>query len=276
LRQAARWYGFRVRIRALLFATVSVGCGAVFPEVATPLRAPPPGFRFEPPPPGDVYFVRFKQAVIPKKTRDGRRWDSVGGEAPDPLAKIIVNGKDLIVTPLQSDTLNPTWPDQELANYRIRGTDRVVVELWDSNPLNNLPICSEAITDIGAAALSDEPFLEINCDNGGRIELVVQPAHGKLGLGISYELRTDQAFFTRVLKESPGGRAKLRSGDEILSVQGKPVAGMEEGKLQSLINANAALGVKLSVRSGDDPPRDVTIKDGSVFPLYDEDVPLER
>jgi hypothetical protein len=276
LRNAARWYGFRVRIRALLFAIVSVGCGAVFPEVATPLRAPPPGFRMEPPPPGDVYFVRFKQAVIPKKTRDGRRWDSVGGEAPDPLAKIIVNGKDLIVTPLESDTLNPTWPDQELANYRIRGTDRVVVELWDSNPLNNLPICSEAITDINAAALSDEPFLAINCDNGGRIELVVQPAHGKLGLGISYELRTDQAFFTRVLKESPGGRAKLRSGDEILSVQGKRVAGMEEGKLQSLINANAALGVKFSVRSGDEPPRDVTIKDGSVFPLHDEDVPLER
>lgn len=247
----------------------------MFPEVSTPLRSPPQGFRFEPPPPGDVYFIRFQKGVIPKKTRDGRRWDSVGGEAPDPIAKILVNGKELVLTPIQSDTLTPTWPDQEPANYRIRGTDKVVVELWDSNPLNNLPICSEAIIDIGAAALSDEPYLEINCDNGGRIELVVQPAHGKLGLGIQYELRTEQAFLTRVLKESPGGRAKLLVGDEILSVQGTRVKTMEDGKLQSLINANAALGVKLSVRSGDDPVRDVTLKDGSVFPLHDEDVPLQ-
>jgi hypothetical protein len=264
-----------VRFRALLFATFSFACGAVYPEISTPLRAPPAGFRFEPPPPADVYFIRFKQAIIPKKTRDGRSWDSVGGEAPDPYGKIRVNGKDLIVTPLQSDSLTPTWPDQEPANYRIRSTDRVVVELWDSNPLNNQPICSEAITDIGAAAQSEEPFLEVRCDNGGRIELIVKPAHGKLGLGVQYELRTEQAFITRVLEESPGGRAKLRPGDEILAVQGTRVAAMEEGKLQSLINANAALGVKLSVRSGNEAPRDVTLRDGSVFPLHDEDVPLQ-
>jgi hypothetical protein len=275
LLRSARWYGFRVRFRALLFATLSVACGAVYPEVSTPLRAPPADFRFEPPPPKDMYFIRFKQALIPKKTRDGRRWDSVGGEAPDPFGKILINGKELIVTPLQSDTLNPTWPDQEFANYRIRDTDRIVVELWDSNPLNNLPICSEVITDIRAAAASDEPFFEITCDNGGRVELVVQPAHGKLGLGIQYELHTEQAFLTRVLKESPGGRAKLRAGDEILSVQGVSVATMEEGKLQSLINANASLGVALTVRSGDEPPRDVKIKDGSVFPLHDEGVPIQ-
>jgi hypothetical protein len=266
---------FAVRFRALLFATLSAACGAVYPEVSTPLRTPPADFRFEPPPPRDVYFIRFKQAVIPKKTRDGRRWDSVGGEAPDPYGKIMVNGKDLIVTPLQSDTLSPTWPDQELANYRILDTDRVAVELWDANPLNNEPICSEGITNVGAAAASDEPFLEINCDNGGRVELIVQPAHGKLGLGIQYELHTEQAFLTRVLKESPGGRAKLRVGDEILSVQGVSVATMEEGRLQSLINANASLGVAMTVRTGDEPPRNVTIKDGSVFPLHDEGVPIQ-
>jgi hypothetical protein len=264
-----------VQTRALVFASFSLACGAVYPEVSTPLRTPPADFRLQPPPPTDVYFIRFKQAVIPKKTRDGRRWDSVGGEAPDPYAKIMVNGKDLIVTSLQSDTLTPTWPDQEPANYRIRASDRVVVELWDSNPLNNLPICSEAIIDIGAAAASEEPFLEIACDNGGRVELIVDPAHGKLGLGIQYELRTEQAFLTRVLKESPGGRAKLRAGDEILSVQNTPVATMEDGKLQSLINANASLGVKISVRSGDEAPREVTIRDGSVFPLHDEGVSLQ-
>jgi len=275
LRAPARWYGFRVRFSAVTIATLSLACGAVYPEVSTPLRTPPPGFALKPPPPKDLFFVRFAGAVIPKKTRDGRQWDSVGGEAPDPYGKILVNGKELILTPIESDTLEPTWPDQEAANYRIRPTDKVQVELWDSNPLTNLPICTEALLNIAEAASGDEPFVEITCDNGGRVNLVIEPAHGKLGLGFDYELRTEAAVLTRVIKESPAGRAGMQAGDEILVVQGKTVASLEDGALQSLINANASLGVKLTIKNGEGTKREVTVKDGSIFPLHSEGLPLE-
>ncbi len=219
-------------------------------------------------------YIRFESAVIPAKTRDGRHWDSVGGEAPDPYGKILVNGKELILTPVQSDTTRPTWPDQEPANYVIRPSDSIRVELWDSNPLTNHPICAESVRELAQAAQSGEPSLEVRCDNGGWITLTVEPAHGKLGLGFSYGLGTDQASLTKVIRESPAGRAGLRAGDQILSVQGKQVSKLEEGALQSLINANAAIGLTLEVKGQEGRNKTVTVKDGSVYPAVDEGVPL--
>jgi hypothetical protein len=256
---------------ALLF----LACSAVYPELSPPLRSAPAEFHFVPPPPEDLFYFRFAGADIPDKTRDGRHWDSVGGSAPDPYAKLIVNGKDLIVTSVQSDTLRPTWPDQERANYRIRPADTLMVELWDSNPLTNHPICREKVPSLHDFVQGDAPYLEIECDNGGRVRLLVERAHGKMGLGLFYELRTDQAFVTHVLVESPAARAGLRGGERILEVQGQPIAGMEDGKLQSLINANASLGVKLLVRTEAAPPREVTLKDGAVYPVAGEGIPVE-
>jgi hypothetical protein len=50
---------------------------------------------------------------------------------------------------------------------------------------------------------------------------------------------------------------------------------MEEGELQSKINANAQVGVDLLVRSVDGGERKVTVKEGPVYPSVDEGVPLE-
>lgn len=261
-----------VLLSALVLGSGLLGCGAVYPEVSPPLRTPPADFRLVPPPPPDVFYFRFAGADIPAKTRDGRHWN--GGEAPDPFAKLIMNGKDLIVTSVEGDTLRPTWPDQERANYRFRESDVLSIEVWDSNPLNNHPICREKLTSFHDFLQGDEPYMEVECDNGGRVRLIVEPAHAKLGLGLYYELRTGQAVITRVLAESPAGRAGLHAGDELVMVQGQPVRTMEDGKLQSLINANASVGVKLAVKDASGT-RDVTIRDGAVYPLSGEGVPLE-
>ncbi len=270
--------------RAMQLVTVSarvasvllvLGCSAVYPELAPPLRAPPSDFHLEPPPPSDLFYFRFGGADIPTKTRDGRHWDSVGGAAPDPFAKLIVNGKDLVVTSVESDTIRPTWPDQERANYRIHENDTLAVELWDSNPLNNHPICREKVPSFQDFLKGDEPYMEIECDDGGRIRLIIEPAHARLGLGLYYELRTEQAFVTRVLAESPASRAGLRGGEEIIAVQGQPVKTTEDGKLQSLINANASIGVKLLVRTEGGAARELTLRDGPIYPVAGEGIPLE-
>src|SRR5258706_15147053 len=95
-----------------------LGCGAVYPQLGTPVRTPPAGITLAPPPPEDLVFVKFAGAVIPSKTRDGRSWDSVGGSLPDAFAKLFVDGQVILETPVQSNTLTPTWPDQRKANYR--------------------------------------------------------------------------------------------------------------------------------------------------------------
>jgi hypothetical protein len=249
-------------------------CGVVYPEVQTPLRTPPPGFSLVPPPPEDLLYLRFEGADVPARTVDGRAWDEGGGAEPDPYAKLLVNGKEIIVTPVDSDTLRPKWAEQVRANYRIKQGSAVRVEVWDKNPIKARPICTEDIDNLHSE-VSTEHSLEIVCESGARVRLVVEPAHGRLGLGLYYELHTEGAYVTRVLEESPARRAGLAAGDEIRQVQGQDVRTMEEGKLQSLINANASIGFQMTVQRGDGPQRAVKLRDGAIYPVMGEPVAVD-
>jgi hypothetical protein len=250
-------------------------CGAVYPEVATPLNTPPPGVNLDPPPPQDVLYMQFASAEIPPKTRDGRKWDAVGGEAPDVFAKLIVDKREIIVTPVESNTLRPTWPDQTRANYRIRTGAQIKVELWDSNAMINHPICSETVVNLHDGAGEGRP-LQIDCDSGARILLQVEPARAKLGIGMWYELRSGAVSVTRVLAESPAARAGLQRGDEIVKIQGVEVKKMDDDRAQSLINANASVGVDIEVKRGPGQTQLIKLKNGPIYPLKEEDVPLDR
>ena len=255
--------------RVLGAAVLLFGCSAVYPELATPVRQVPEGYRFEPPPPADVLYLTFAKATIPAQTRDGRAWDSTGGSLPDVVAKLVVNKVDLLVTPVQSNTLQPTWPNQKRGNYRIQPKSEIVVELWDSNPINDRPICVERIRDLHDVALGERK-LEVNCESGAYVELEVEPGHGVLGIGFSYELRTDEVFVTQVAGESPAARAQLRRGDQIVRIMSEMVRGMDEKRVRSLINANASTGLGLTLRDKAGGERDVTLRDGPIYSTLGE------
>jgi hypothetical protein len=265
-----------VAVRGLALGLLGLSlaaCGAVYPEISTPVRAPGTR-RLDPPPPEDLVFLKFANAHIPTHTRDGRQWDSVGGSAPDPFAKLLIEDKEILLTPVQANTLSPTWPDQKLGNYRIPHGVPVRVELWDSNAINNHPICVETIGNL-LAETSDEQNLELRCDSGATIEIVVQPAHAKFGLGLYYELGTDDINVTRVVGESPASRAKLQRGDQVLRIQGREVKGMDPETARSLINANVSTGVTFTVKRVDGSQADVTLKDGPIYPTIDEEIALD-
>lgn len=262
----------RSKRAGILLALAALGCGAVYPELATPVRQVPAGFVFTPPPPNDLLYLGFARAAIPAKTRDGREWDSVGGSLPDVFAKLKVDDRDLIVTPIQANTLAPTWPNQIFGNYRIRPDASVWVELWDSNPIANHPICSKQIRGIHEEA-SFERRLAVDCASGAYLELIVEPAHGKMGLGFSYEIRTDQVFVTRVFRESPAGRAGVTRGDELMAIMGDPVAGLSNGQIRSLINSNGSTGLRVRLRKADEAEAELTLRDGPIYPSLDEGSP---
>lgn len=249
------------------------GCGAVFPEISPPVKSPPNNRELTPAPPSDLVFIAFAGAEIPAKTRDGRQWDSVGGSAPDPFAKLFADDREVVRTPVQSNTLKPTWPDQKLANYRIASGAHIRLELWDSNAINNHPICVKKLHDFIEQA---GPFAQdIECDSGAHVKVRVEPAHARWGLGFSYELRTIGVGVTRVLLESPAARAGLKAGDEILEISGKKVAAMEDGEPQSLINANAQTGLDLVVRGADHAERAVKVSEGVIYPVVEEGIPIQ-
>ncbi len=266
-------HGFAQGLALGLLGLGLSGCGAVYPEISTPVR--PAGTRqLDPPPPEDLVYLKFANAKIPSHTRDGRQWDSMGGSAPDPFAKLLIEEKEILITPVQANTLSPTWPDQKVGNYRIPHGVPVRVELWDSNALNNHPICVESIGNLLAES-NDEKNLELRCESGATIEIVVQPAHAKFGLGLYYELGTDDIQVTRVVGESPAARAKLTRGDQLLRIQGREVKGMDAATARSLINANVSTGVTFSVKHLDGSQAEVTLKDGPIYPTVEEDLTVE-
>ena len=258
----------------LIVALGLLGCGAVYPQLETPVRTPPGQVKLTPPPPDELLFLKFAGAVIPTRTRDGRSWDSVGGSLPDAFAKLFVDGKVILETPVQSNSLTPTWPEQPKANYRVRMGAPVRVELWDSNPINNHPICVSDMSELHTEVTSEGP-VKISCNSGAELNLVVEPAHGRLGIGLYYELRREEVAVTRVLRESPAARAGLVRGDQLLKIQGKAVKTMDDGEAQSLINANAATGVTLLVRKLDKSEVEVNLKEGAIYPVVGEGVSVD-
>lgn len=254
-----------------LVAISALGCSAVYPEVATPMRQAPPGKQLQPESPPDLVFLGFKSAVIPNRTRDGRRWDSVGGSKPDPYAVFFLNEVELFRTPVHGNTLNPTWPNQKRDNYRIQRGSKIRIELWDSNPVNPHPICVKRLSGITRHAEQGE--YSFDCSSGARVTLIVEPAHAKVGLGLFYELRTEDVFVSRVLKESPAARAGLKGGEQIATIMGQEVRGMDQMEVKSLINANSVMGVTLGIKVGPAEVKEITLKEGPIYPEHGESLP---
>lgn len=255
---------------AVTLALAIPSCSLFYPEIAAPLRDAPEGRQWTPAPPSDVLYLEIERAVIPARTRDGRRWDALGGEAPDPFAKFFVNGVELFRTPVQANTRRPSWPNQPRANYRVPPGSEARLELWDANSLNDSPICYERIRHLHAFA--ERGSLELECDSGARVVLTVAPARAKLGLGFWYELRDDEVVVSRLLQYSPASRAGLRLGDRILRIQGRDVAAFKPGEAQSLINAHARTGLKVRVRHQDGKTEELSLKEGPIYPLIHEAV----
>jgi hypothetical protein len=253
----------------LLLLIGAAGCPAVYPELATRLRPPVAQQALNPPPPEDLRWIRFTAGQVPERTRDGRTWDQALNSLPDPYARLMINGKEVLRTSVQSDTLEPTWPGSPSGNFRIGPEDRLRVELWDANPINDKPI---GVRDIGRPSAEDRAAGEIRVEleGGGRLTFAFEPAHAKIGLGLWYELRTTTAFITRTMERGPADRAGIRRGDEILTIGGRQVKTMSAGEIRSAFNAVKLSGIVLMVKHADGPTETITVVEGPVYPVFEQ------
>jgi hypothetical protein len=244
-----------------------LSCSAVYPELKTPIR--PAAGELEAPP-KELCWIAFKSATVPRETRDGRKWDALGGAAPDPYAILFMNGKVLLKTPVQANTLAPTWPDAPAGNVWLHETDKFRVELWDSNPINDHPI---GVKDLGAfdEEIKSSGKVDAECDSGASVVLAVEPAHARMGLGFSYELRLHEVFVTQMYDQSPASRAGLKVGDQVMELEGKRVSEMKDGEAMSALNAPHMAGLPIRIRHKDGVEIALTLKEGAIFPLFSED-----
>lgn len=258
------------RMGAMCSLALLCGCAAVYPEMKTPVSLPPEGRELSPPPPEDLYFIRFDGAVIPRTTLDGRPWP---GDGPDPFARLLVNDKVILLTPVESGSRRPTWSGQPRENHRIAPDSKLRVEMWDSNPGPDHPLCIEQLDDL--ASLRGGRRHEIRCVSGARLFLVVEKARPMFGTGLYYELRgSDGVRITRVVPESPAGRAGLQSGDRVFAIEGRPVDKMSPLEVRSTITKYVRSGLTLTIGSEGGGRREVTLQEGPIYPLRGDDIRL--
>jgi hypothetical protein len=244
-------------------------CPAIYPELATNLHRAPPDRPLDPPPPEDLRWIRIVSARIPDRTRDGRTWDQLLGSLPDPYAKLFVNGKEIIKTPVQADTLEPTWPTGPRGNFRVAREDQLRVELWDSSPINDQPI---GVREIGRVSedqrLSKQVRVEL--EGGGEVVIAFEPAHAMLGLGLWYELRAETVYISRMLEQSPAERAGLIKGDQVVKIGGRPVDTLTTDQIRSAFNSVPASGLQLEVTHPDGATTNITLREGPIYPTFDQ------
>jgi hypothetical protein len=253
-------------LAAVLAAIAVTSCAAVYPEVQTPLRAP--NATLDPPPPKDLFWIAFKSGDVPEKTRDGRDWAELGSKLPDPVATLFVNGKELIKTNVQSSTLHATWEGSPKGNFRIKTEDKIHVEMWEAG-LVDRPLCQRDMRG-DEQDWVDAKQISIDCDSGAHVTIAWEPAHGRVGYGFYYELRTQSVYVTRVFEESPAARAGIKGGDELVNLGDRAAKTMSPADVQSYLAAPKREGIKLTVRTPGVAPRDIELKEGAVYPLFTE------
>lgn len=254
-----------------LLAALSLGlagCGAFFPELSTRFSEAPQLGAFDPPPPRDRHFVKVTGGKVPPRTRDGRNWDQAFGSLPDPSARVIVNGVELMRTNADADTLEPKWPGSPSGNYRIAAGDKIEVQLWDSNPLNDTPIGTYLATLTPDMLDAQEAVFPMS--GGGEVTVAIQPAKPIWGAGFWYELRNDSAYVTRVIDSSPASREGIKPGDRILSINGKDLDKMSTDEMRSLLGSFPTGGLTLAVHHAGGATMQAVVREGPIYPLVQD------
>ncbi len=242
------------------------GCGAIYPELGTRVEAPPAGVALEPPPPAGLRWVAFEKAEVPPKTRDGRAWGRVQDGLPDPVARLFVNDVEVIKTNAAPKTLSPTWEDSRSGNFPIAVGDKLRVEVWDNDPLQDRAI-GRAEGRVSQEMLSEGRW-HASFDMGGSVTLAIAPARARWGLGFWYELRQGGSGITRLLDHSPAARAGLQKGDTITVIGKTEVSKMTSDEVRSSMNSPPVEGLALTVRHPDGSTLEATVKPGPIYPTF--------
>lgn len=200
-------------------------------------------------PPGDIVRIHFTSAIIPPNQRSGQPWDE-DGSGPDSFVRLYRDDELIFESDPFPDSIEPHF-DLTTENLELPARAELRLELWEQDTARlPTPIGTWRGRGLPAGALQDA---DASLMLEGRATLLfrVIPPVAERGTGIAlYEFRSDHAKVLEVIAASPAGRAGVRAGDDILSVGGAPLDGMDEGSAASALSLASSRSSRLSVRRG--------------------------
>jgi membrane-associated protease RseP (regulator of RpoE activity) len=237
------------------------------------LELPAPGTVLQPPAPASVVWLRIAAAHVPATRPNGNPWDE-DGSPPDPTVVVKVDGEKILQSSVASDKTDPTWKHGPRGNYEIPDGAKVHIEVIDDDGLGGESIAAATVPPPRAAE-AQGGIASFDLGGGVVVKLGVEPAHALWGLGFDYKLVLQSCRLTAMFAHGPAARAGMRLGDEILSIDGAPVADMSAEALRGRLGTVAAKGLKLQVLHAGGTTEAVSLAEGPIYPLVREHGPID-
>lgn len=196
--------------------------------------------------PEHLWQLQVVRVDIPRQKRTGSSWDEDGG-APDPYIVLRVGGNERWRTEAAEDSFDPKFtPSPNLAFDRA---ERLRIELWDRDGMASDPIGMYEGKFLSDIILDADTALKM--DGGASVTLRLRKPEPKQGVGIEeYELRPAALVVMAVTPNSPASRAKLKSGDRIVAIEGKAVRSMSPEQAETALSLAAQNRSELTVERG--------------------------
>jgi hypothetical protein len=218
----------------LTLCTVALACasGCVFPRGSTPLLSVMQTPVDRATQPEDLWQLTVVSADVPQQKRTGTSWDDDGGK-PDPYVVVRIRGVERWRSDSSDDTFEPTF-SQPPTNFAFARDARVRFELWDDDGMGADPIGIYEGRVFAESVIGSDTTLKL--DSGANLTLRLDKPVPKQGLGLAeYELRPSAVTILAVVPNSPASRAKLKPGDRIIAIDGKPLSKLEQQEAESAL-----------------------------------------
>lgn len=245
-----------------LVLLVAALAGCAYPRRTTLVHAAPPSAEPQDTP-SHLWSIRFVDAQLPEAKGEGLPWDG-DGSGPDPFVRLTLDGRVVWESPVQADTLHPTWNVTLPRNVYITAQTRFRVELWDGDTAAKDPAGNIVRSGLPENALPDASA-HLTLDNGATVTIVVSKPQPSQGLGVDFEEHSDALWILSVERFSPAARVGIQVGDHVVAVGGVRIDAMTAAKAASELSLSADRAATLTVRDAKGKERQVTLERGYLW-----------
>ncbi|HYC03731.1 MAG TPA: S41 family peptidase [Azospirillaceae bacterium] len=121
------------------------------------------------------------------------------------------------------------------------------------------PLSERELAEIAVQAMVGRDRWSKYYDEGQYRDVQADNQGSLVGVGIRFNVKPEGAEIAESFTDGPAAQAGLRSGDRILAIDGKPLAGLNADQVRTLIRGEEGSAVTLTLAAGEGARRDLRL-----------------